>query len=567
MSNNLKSNIFGVFNRLSDYRRKGLFCDVKLSIGEHVYPCHRNILAAKCPYFEKMFTGEFAESESDVVALHHIDVSSFEEILEYIYTHRLKINKENAFTMLKQSNYLNLEDMEKKCKNYIVDTSNSVFYVLEICEFAHLMKDTEFLEKLTKVVAANFKKQSKSEQFLNLSFEVLRSILRWLPCYEESEGSSDAIESEKLATILEWIKKDAGKRTGYLEELLEFVSLPRDFHGVLTNTFVDHISNVVLTDSVTLNVFCATSSKKDTTPDISMITLRNDCWNWRKDVCKETLSFRSVAVDEQMYHLSYTVQDGKHSNQFFKEKFDENELLRPPVLVSSYSLATIRGTMFLYNSSENFVPLDKAASWTNLSNEELSQNSIFAYNIDLNKWFSVPSVPELLYNSYMVTSGNQLYLIGGSKEFELSKGSRRNIVQMYDSRSPKWTKLKMTASDVQFSLNGAAVAYDDKLFICESSNNPDGVNTNITRYANTLNFLDVRSQDWRKNGIDFEVPLPHVFVPYKNKLWLFGYDVDLKGAIYNPKANNWTKMCPLPKKIQTSYGESKLCRILDAVVC
>lgn len=64
----------------------GDFSDVEIKIGNRVYELHRNILAARCAYFEAMFTHSFKEAEEPVVPIEGVDPNMFWKLLMYLYS-------------------------------------------------------------------------------------------------------------------------------------------------------------------------------------------------------------------------------------------------------------------------------------------------------------------------------------------------------------------------------------------------------------------------------------------------------------------------------------------------
>lgn len=561
MANNLKKNVFSVFNRLNEYRKEGKFCDVKLIVEGTAYPCHRNILAASCKYFEIMFNSSFQEGLglSNEISIGDIDNETFEVILEFIYTHRAKITKNNAYSLLKKSNFFDLVDLERRCINYILETP-TVNHLLEICEFANATKKDSFLEKLVPIVASNFKWYSTNENFLNLSYDVLKPILQSLKNTDdlEANGEDDQNASEKLALVIEWVKRDVSGRTKYLEELLSLITLPSQFHGVLTSAFFDYVTNVVRTDSETLSIYCVTSTNKENTfADVSLLNFKNVSWTWKKNVIKEPICFRVINAEKENYYLTYTKQDTNVTNQFFNDKSEDMQI--PPVCVSSYAMTSFSSTIFLYNYSGNFLPLEKVRSWTTLESEDAKREHMFVYNILQNKWFSTPPIPEYLYNSYMVSVNHLIYLIGGTDQFDKLKGRPKNIIQVYDTRSSRWTQ---TSTNIKFVLNGAACVLLNKIYILEKSLSDERMEGN----ANRLYVFDTLTNTWETFDNEYKVPLPYLMIPFKSKLWVFSYNADVKGAVYDTQTNTWSEMPRLPEKLLTSGGSASVLRVVGGVV-
>jgi len=61
------------------------FCDVKLRVGNEVFPAHRAVLAAGSGFLAALFDGQFKDSAAPVVDIHEMEPRSFALALDYMY--------------------------------------------------------------------------------------------------------------------------------------------------------------------------------------------------------------------------------------------------------------------------------------------------------------------------------------------------------------------------------------------------------------------------------------------------------------------------------------------------
>jgi len=61
------------------------FCDVKLRVGNKVFPAHRNVLAAGSKFLATFFDGQFKDFLSPIVDIHEMEPNAFALALDYMY--------------------------------------------------------------------------------------------------------------------------------------------------------------------------------------------------------------------------------------------------------------------------------------------------------------------------------------------------------------------------------------------------------------------------------------------------------------------------------------------------
>ncbi|CAG8542874.1 8336_t:CDS:2 [Ambispora gerdemannii] len=100
----------------SDYLNDETFCDVEfiLDCGRRV-KAHRLVLGTASAYFKTLFTGGFLESFLSTIPIKDVTYSSFQAIINYIYTGNLKRNLplEALFEIHSKADMMDMENLQK----------------------------------------------------------------------------------------------------------------------------------------------------------------------------------------------------------------------------------------------------------------------------------------------------------------------------------------------------------------------------------------------------------------------------------------------------------------------
>uniref|UniRef100_A0A3B3SNX3 BTB domain-containing protein n=1 Tax=Paramormyrops kingsleyae TaxID=1676925 RepID=A0A3B3SNX3_9TELE len=84
--------ISSLLSLLNEQRLNGQLCDVIIIVGDHKFQAHRSVLAASSEYFQTIFNSGNTQGQS-VVQLDFCDPEVFENVLNYIYSSSLFVNK------------------------------------------------------------------------------------------------------------------------------------------------------------------------------------------------------------------------------------------------------------------------------------------------------------------------------------------------------------------------------------------------------------------------------------------------------------------------------------------
>ncbi|OUC48396.1 putative BTB/POZ domain protein [Trichinella nativa] len=107
--------------RLEEFYRKGLMCDVCLITGHKRIQAHRVVLAAASDYFHALFTTNMKESLSDEVHIGSIDPDILEAIITYCYSGVIEVNEMNVENLFQGASMLQVPSVVDRCSELLIE--------------------------------------------------------------------------------------------------------------------------------------------------------------------------------------------------------------------------------------------------------------------------------------------------------------------------------------------------------------------------------------------------------------------------------------------------------------
>ncbi|XP_033866065.2 transcription regulator protein BACH1-like isoform X1 [Acipenser ruthenus] len=104
---------------LNEQRQRDVLCDVTIVVEDRRFRAHRSLVAACSDYFHSRVTGQ---SEADLVITlpTEVTVKGFDPLLEFAYTAKLLLTKENVLEVCSCAEILGFHNLEKTCFNFII---------------------------------------------------------------------------------------------------------------------------------------------------------------------------------------------------------------------------------------------------------------------------------------------------------------------------------------------------------------------------------------------------------------------------------------------------------------
>ncbi|XP_069060162.1 transcription regulator protein BACH1 isoform X2 [Pleurodeles waltl] len=107
-----------VLLRLNDQRKQGLFCDVTIQVEDQSFQAHRSVLAACSDYF---LTRIVNQHDADLVISlpEQVTVKGFVPLLQFVYTAKLLLSKDNVSEVSKCAQLLGIHNIEASCFQFL----------------------------------------------------------------------------------------------------------------------------------------------------------------------------------------------------------------------------------------------------------------------------------------------------------------------------------------------------------------------------------------------------------------------------------------------------------------
>ncbi|CAP23503.1 LOW QUALITY PROTEIN: Protein CBR-KEL-1, partial [Caenorhabditis briggsae] len=183
---------------------------------QHIH-AHRIILSASSSYFRAMFTGGLREASQRVVPIKEVDVEVLSQLIDYMYTGRMRIEEMNVQTILATANLLQLTCVRDACARFmleLLDVTNCV----GMAEFrAHACHQLAHAAQL--YTKQHFVEIIDNEELLSLDKDAF---------YDLIQDDRITVPNEKpvMQAVLNWVNHDEQNRKMYLGELMSNVRLP-----------------------------------------------------------------------------------------------------------------------------------------------------------------------------------------------------------------------------------------------------------------------------------------------------------------------------------------------------
>ncbi|XP_061494251.1 transcription regulator protein BACH1 isoform X2 [Rhineura floridana] len=102
---------------LDEQRKQDLFCDVTILVEDQRFRAHRSVLAACSNYFRSRIVGQL---ELDLIVLpEEVTLKGFDPLLQFAYTSKLILDKDNVAEVCKCAEFLGVHDIEESCFHFL----------------------------------------------------------------------------------------------------------------------------------------------------------------------------------------------------------------------------------------------------------------------------------------------------------------------------------------------------------------------------------------------------------------------------------------------------------------
>ena len=200
-----------LLSKCSEFRREGEFIDVRLKVGDTLFPAQRVVLASYSDYFHAIFT-DGKEANQEVIELKEKSISPeiFKIVMDSIYSGDLHVNQKNVSEVLLTAGQLQIASVVQLCWDFLkkefkengIDLKN--YSVL--CAVAERLGLRDLQEAAEAKMASIYKDVCDSKEFLtHINADQLLSLLG-------RDDLNSPSEAFVFKSVIKWIKYKGEER-------------------------------------------------------------------------------------------------------------------------------------------------------------------------------------------------------------------------------------------------------------------------------------------------------------------------------------------------------------------
>lgn len=159
------------------------------------------------------------EDKAEEIQIKNVTMDILKLFVEYCYTGSIVLNNENVQNVAETANMWIFKEVAESCRTFIVNNM-SPSNCLGINNFAEQQNMLRLQEESSKFARDNFDEVRKSDEFVDMSFEKLKSFL-------ENDDLNVDSEEEVFISMMFWLNHNKEMRKGYLPQLLQFIRFPQ----------------------------------------------------------------------------------------------------------------------------------------------------------------------------------------------------------------------------------------------------------------------------------------------------------------------------------------------------
>lgn len=511
----------------SMYNSKQLV-DVTLCVEDEEFACHRNVLAAISPFFRAMFTSALTESRQEMVRLHEVDPVSVNLLIDYAYTGKLEIDKNNVQNLLAAASLFQVIPVHSACAKFM-ETQLDISNCIGIYYFATVHDCLDLKVKAREHVEKNFIEVSHGEEFLALTADKMAGLL-----------TSNELNVEKEETVYEalvrWVCFDEENRISHLKTLLPFIRF-----GLLDSHFIrEHIKNSPIISKIdnyqqllasVMDVDVLDAYNKDLKysftlrsgmikPEHCLLLIGGvdqgrpsvNCYN---PLTREVYSMADLIQEAEKvgyYDVEYpacVVTDDNHiyvagGSYIYHEKNGESP---SEDSFDEYEEETVRKDFFQYDNDHNAwltrSPMlfpksnfalayidNKIYCFGGLTLNQHPTEIIECFDIAMNRWSYVGMMPTTLVDLSAVVHAGLIYVLGGRTGV-----GAHNVVMSFDPKRREWTPLAGMPTP---RFNFGACVIDGEIYVAGGQIYSYTNHTINRESLHSVEIYDIERNQWRQ---------------------------------------------------------------------
>ena len=395
---------------LETLRKDVDFTDFTLKSQDKVIECHRAVIAVNSPVLKAMLKSQMKETTQKQIELNNISPPAMDKLVEYMYTGKARIRKENLKDVVEAADFLQMNELKQMCiyKVPAVLQPNNVTSWLDLSDKMNL---TELHTHCSQIMTSQLEEMKSGQEFLELKIAELKSCL-----LQVKQNGADP--DDLLGASLDWASADPEDRGDEMEALLRALPMEKCSLQCLEEEQEKHqkllISNPradkVITDNLMRIAEDGSSRKTRRSQKSGYLVLGGDngtvannlCWIF-DSTCSLTELYK---IPDEHLHLScsfcktpegFAVTGGEGCDDaaiFNMKNKTWKKLAKLLVKRFAHGSVFIKGLLFIFGGR-----IDG------------SESSSVHYLEENGSWQSGPDMPEVGDNPEVASMGDDVFLL------------------------------------------------------------------------------------------------------------------------------------------------------------
>ncbi|XP_053353461.1 kelch-like protein 6 [Clarias gariepinus] len=499
---------------LQGLRLEHCLTDVVLSVQDEKFYCHRAVLAATSLYFRAMFCTDLREKHEQCVNIKGIDAEDMKTLLDYTYTSKVHITKDNVQKTLEAASLFQFPRVMDVCARFLAESLHP-----ENCVGVLRLADTHSLVELKarvhEYIVQNFERVVEHDEVLELPLDVLLELLQ-----RDELAVSD--EECVYEVAMRWVKEHHAERLHSLSRILAHVRLPL-------------LDPCYFLDKVECNAMIRSCTE--------VFPLLQEARAYHLSG-SEVISERTKPRLHQYQSEVFVIIGGCTKD----ERFVSEVTCLDPLRRSRLEVAKLPGTDTEAESDTRKWVEFACITFRNevyLSGGKETQHDVWKYNPCLNKWIQVEYLTTGRWRHKMAVSGGKVYVMGGFDGVQ-----RLSSVEVYDPFHNSWSQ----AAPLLLAVSSfSAASHGSTIFVI-------GGGPNGKLATNSLQCFEAAANKWTlKSPMPIEAKCTNA-VAFRDGIYVVGGAMKALFS-YSPSADVWTLVTQLGGE-RASCGLSACCNKL-----
>ncbi|KAM7391665.1 hypothetical protein PAMP_022336 [Pampus punctatissimus] len=496
---------------LQALRQSGILFDVVLLVDDRRIQTHRILLAASCDYFRGMFAGGLREIQQKEISIHGVSYKAMKKIIDYIYTSEIELDLDSVQEVLIAATLVQIENVIGFCCDFLfswLDESN----ILEVHQLADLYSLQQLNAGVHSYILKNIQTLSQADVYRQLpQDEVFRAL-----CSDELQVNSEN-EVYEAALHYHFSPEQVATDQVYLQDNLKMLEAVRFclIEKQVLHRLHGRLSQCPLKDAVS-------AALRYHEQEIWQPVLQSPLTQPRSTThC--ILGFGGIFA---------SATNNEHLFQVFHPSWGEWRALAaaPAPRMSNQGIAVLNNFVYLIGGDKNI-------------SGSHAETCCWRYDPRHNSWTIIQPLQQQHADHCVCVVGSHIYAIGGR-----DYSNELDSVERYDPHTNMWEFVSPLKREV-YAHAGAVV--DGKIYITCGRRG--------MLYLRETYCFDPAANHWTACA---EGPVErawHGMAAVNGRIYVIGGSNDehryrrdvLKVACFDPTANSWSLLSPLP----SGHGE------------